>query len=188
MRPSCSQIYSSPFLDLIFSALLEIQPKLSRNAVTYLKCARNPEQFWSIWGYLSMLPAQSWQPSSWESFCCPSCPTSSTTPKVPRDARAGCSQGCALLQPHLSHPIPVGMVRGARGAEQAQHTPPQGPPPQDTSCSSPAQHLLLQLTRGWPSTSQTHGAAFQNENTDQGRHFLQSHGTRAVLVGRKSCL
>lgn len=144
MRPSCSQIYCSPFLDLIFSALLEIQPKLSRNAVTYLNCARNPEQFWSIWGYLSHATCPVLTASSWESFCCPSCPTSSPTPKVPRDARAGCSQGCALLQPHLSHPIPVGMVRGARGAQQAQHTPPKSPhhrTPSAPAATKVAQHI-----------------------------------------------
>lgn len=52
MRLSCPQSYSSPCLDLIFS-FLEVQPKLSRNAVIDLNSARNPEQFWSIWGYLS---------------------------------------------------------------------------------------------------------------------------------------
>lgn len=104
MGPFCPEIYSSPCLDLIFSALSEIQPKLSRNAGIYLNSARNPGQFWSTWGYLSLgtCPVLAAQPMREVSVVPPT-----PRPRVPRDARAGCSQGCALGQPRAAASLTV---------------------------------------------------------------------------------
>lgn len=145
MRPSCPQIYSSPCLDLIFSALLEIQPKLSRNAVIYLNSARNPGQFWSTWGYLSLATCQCWQPSSRERFLL------SLPSQVQRHSQGAqgcpcrvCTEMCFGAAPCSSvpampcHAMPWGMVTGAREQSRAQHTPPEGPTAQESSCPPPA--------------------------------------------------
>lgn len=133
MRPSCSQIYCSSFLDLIFSALLE--SKLSRNAVTYLNCARNPEQFWGIWGYLShatcpVLTAQlirefllsllsHIQPHSHGAQGCPC-----------RVFTGMCFATAPSLPSH-----PSGDGERSQGSTAGPAHTPQGPPPQDTICS-----------------------------------------------------
>lgn len=177
MRHSCPEIYSSPCLDLIFLALLEIQPKLSRNAGIYLNSARNPGQFWSVWRYLSLatLPRPD-SPAHERGFCSPPCPTSIPTSQGAQGCLCSVFTGmcfgaalCSSIPPVPSH---WGWWQELEEQSRAQHTPPEGPTPQENSCPSPAHHLLLQLTRGWPAHLETHKVAFQSENTVQGRHFL----------------
>lgn len=110
IRPSCPQIYSSPCLDLIFSALLEIQPKLSKNAVIYLNSARNPGQFWSIWGYLCLatcpvLTAQLMR----EVSVVPPVPHPAPLPSCPGMSAQGVHRDvlwCSPVQQCPSRPIP----------------------------------------------------------------------------------
>lgn len=110
MRPSCPQIYSSPCLDLILSGLLEIQSKLSRNAVIYLNSARNPWRFWSIWGYLCLAtcPALTAQLMR-EVSVVPPVPHPAPPPRCPGMPVQGVQRfvlWCSPLQQCSSHSIP----------------------------------------------------------------------------------
>lgn len=176
IRPSCPQIYSSPCLDQIFSALLEVQPKLSRNAVIYLNSARNQGQFWSIWGYLCLatfpvLTAQLMR----EVSVVPPVPHPAPLPSCPGMPVQGVDRDVlwsSPVQQHPSRPIPGGDGERSRGSGAGPSTHPEGSTPQENSSPLPAHHLLLQLTRGQQSLSGNSQGCFPEWKYSSTRHFL----------------